>query len=193
MSDISANNKRIAKNTLLLYVRQLLTMVIGLYTSRVILNTLGISDYGIYNVVAGFVTMFSLFTGSLSAAISRFLTFNLGEGNLAKLKSVFSMSVTIMFGMAIAIVFFAELFGVWFLNTQLNIPTERMYAANWVFHMSILAFAINLISIPYNASIIAHERMDAFAYISIIEVILKLVIVYMLYVSLWDKLIPQLM
>lgn len=189
MSDISANNKRIAKNTLLLYVRQLLTMVIGLYTSRVILNTLGISDYGIYNVVAGFVTMFSLFTGSLSAAISRFLTFNLGEGNLAKLKSVFSTSVTIMFGMAIAIVIFAELFGVWFLNTQLNIPTERMYAANWVFHMSILAFAINLISIPYNASIIAHERMDAFAYISILEVILKLVIVYMLYVSQWDKLI----
>lgn len=189
MSDISSNNKRIAKNTLLLYVRQLLTMVIGLYTSRVILNTLGISDYGIYNVVAGFVTMFSLFTGSLSAAISRFLTFNLGEGNLAKLKSVFSTSVTIMFGMAIAIVIFAELFGVWFLNTQLNIPTERMYAANWVFHMSILAFAINLISIPYNASIIAHERMDAFAYISILEVILKLVIVYMLYVSLWDKLI----
>lgn len=189
MSDISANNKRIAKNTLLLYVRQLLTMVIGLYTSRVILNTLGIRDYGIYNVVAGFVTMFSLFTGSLSAAISRFLTYNLGEGKIDKLKNVFSTSVTIMIGMAIVIVILAELFGVWFLNTQLNIPTERMHAANWVFHMSILAFAIKLISIPYNASIISHERMDAFAYISILEVTLKLVIVYMLYVSPWDKLI----
>ena len=186
---MSANNKRIAKNTLLLYVRQLLTMAIGLYTSRVILNTLGISDYGIYNVVAGFVTMFSLFTSSLSAAISRFLTFNLGEGNLGKLLKVFSTSVTIMIGMAIVIVVLAELFGVWFLNTQLNIPVDRMYAANWVFHMSILSFAIKLISIPYNASIIAHERMDAFAYISILEVTLKLVIVFMLYVSPWDKLI----
>ena len=164
-------------------------MAIGLYTSRVILNTLGISDYGIYNVVAGFVTMFSLFTSSLSAAISRFLTFNLGEGNLGKLLKVFSTSVTIMIGMAIVIVVLAELFGVWFLNTQLNIPVDRMYAANWVFHMSILSFAIKLISIPYNASIIAHERMDAFAYISILEVTLKLVIVFMLYVSPWDKLI----
>lgn len=189
MSDTSANNKRIAKNTLLLYVRQLLTMVIGLYTSRVILNTLGINDYGVYNVVAGFVSMFSLFTGSLSAAISRYLTFNLGKGNFDKLKSVFSTSVTIMIGMAIVIVIFAELFGVWFLNTQLNIPIERMYAANMVFHMSVLTFAINLISVPYNASIIAHEKMDAFAYISILEVILKLVIVFMLYVSPWDKLI----
>lgn len=189
MSDNSTNNKRIAKNTLLLYVRQLLTMVIGLYTSRVILNTLGINDYGVYNVVAGFVAMFSLFTGSLSAAISRFLTFNLGEGNFDKLKNVFSTSVTIMMGMAVVIVIFAELFGVWFLNTQLNIPSERMYAANWVFHMSILSFVINLISIPYNASIIAHERMDAFAYISILEVILKLVIVFMLCLSPMDKLI----
>lgn len=189
MSDTSVNNKRIAKNTLLLYVRLFITMAIGLFTSRVVLNTLGVSDYGVYNVVAGFVTMFSLLTGSLSAAISRFLTYNLGKGDLKKLQVVFSTSITIMIAMAIIVILFAELFGLWFLNSQLNIPDGRMEAANWVFHLAVISFAINLISAPYNASIISHERMDAYAYISIIEVTLKLVIVYMLYISPFDKLV----
>ena len=130
--DNSANNKRIAKNTLLLYVRLLFTMAVGLYTSRVILNTLGIDDYGINNVVAGVVTMFSLFTGSLSNAISRFLTFNLGKGDTSKLSIVFSTSINIMIGMSVLVVILMELVGVWFLNTHLNIPSERLYAANWV-------------------------------------------------------------
>lgn len=185
----SQNNKLIAKNTILLYIRLLFTIVVGLFTSRVILNTLGIDDYGIYNVVAGVVTMFTLLTGSLSASISRFLTFNLGKGDFRRLSVVFSTSINIMLGMAIIVAILMEIGGVWFLNNQLNIPNERLYAANWVFQFSILTFILNLISVPFNSAIIAHERMSAFAYISILEVSLKLVIVYMLYVSPFDKLI----
>lgn len=189
MTQLAENNKRIAKNTLLLYIRLFVTMVIGLFTSRVILSTLGVTDYGVNNVVAGFVAMFSMFTNSLSAAISRFLTFNLGKGDAEKLRTVFSTSVNIMIAMAIIVTIVAEIFGLWFLNSKLNIPADRMYAANWVFHFSVITFAVNLISIPYNASIIAHEKMDVFAYISILEVVLKLAVVYMLYISPLDKLI----
>lgn len=189
MTQLAENNKRIAKNTLLLYIRLFVTMVIGLFTSRVILSTLGVTDYGVNNVVAGFVAMFSMFTNSLSAAISRFLTFNLGKGDAEKLKTVFSTSVNIMIAMAIIVTIVAEIFGLWFLNSKLNIPADRMYAANWVFHFSVITFAVNLISIPYNVSIIAHEKMDVFAYISILEVVLKLAVVYMLYISPLDKLI----
>ena len=177
----SDNNKRIAKNTLLLYLRLILTMGVGLFTSRVVLNTLGVEDYGVYNVVGGVVAMFALFTGSLSAAISRFLTYELGKGNVTKLNVVFSTSVTIQLVLAIVVCLLAEVGGVWFLNTQMN-------AANWVLQFSILTFAINLVSVPYNAAIIAHEKMSAFAYISILEVILKLVVAYALYVSPIDKL-----
>ena len=189
MQEISSNNKRIAKNTLLLYFRMLFTMAVSLYTSRVILNSLGIEDYGIYNVVGGVTAMFSILSGSLSAAISRFITFELGKNNVEKLKTVFSTSVTVQFLMAVLIVILVEIAGVWFLNTKMNIPADRMYAANWVLQCSIFTFAINLISVPYNATIIAHEKMSAFAYISIMEVILKLIAVYILYVFMYDKLI----
>lgn len=184
----SDKNKRIAKNTLLLYLRLVLTMGVGLFTSRVVLNTLGVEDYGVYNVVGGVVAMFALFTGSLSAAISRFLTYELGKGNVHKLNVVFSTSVTIQMVLAIVVSLLAEIGGVWFLNTHMNIPLERMNAANWVLQFSILTFAINLISVPYNAAIIAHEKMSAFAYISILEVILKLGVAYTLYISPIDKL-----
>lgn len=185
----SDNNKRIAKNTLLLYVRLLLTMVIGLYTSRVILNTLGISDYGINNVVAGFVSMFTLLTSSLSAAIGRFINVSLGKGDIQRLKTVFSTSVTIMLVMSVIMLIVAEPISLWFLNNKMNIPEGRMYAANWVLQFSLLSFVVNLISVPYNAIIIAHERMGVYAYMSIFDVTMKLVIVYMLYISPFDKLI----
>lgn len=185
----SSNNQRIAKNTLLLYVRMFLMMAIALFTSRVILNILGVTDYGINNVVGGLVAMFTLFSGSLSGAISRFITYELGKGRFDRLKAVFSTSVNIQLIMAVIIVAVAEVVGVWFLNNKMNIPHERLYAANWVLHCSILAFAVDLISIPYNASIIAHERMSTFAYISIVEAVLKLLIVYMLLISPFDKLI----
>ena len=183
------NNKRIAKNTLLLYFRMLLTMVVSLYTSRVVLGALGVEDYGIYNVVGGVVAMFSMLSGSLSAAISRFITFELGTGNKEKLKSVFSSSVTIQMGLSAIILVLAETVGLWFLNNKMVIPDSRMYAANWVFQLSVLTFVINLISIPYNAAIIAHERMSAFAYISIFEAVSKLVVAYCIVISPIDRLI----
>lgn len=183
------NSKRIAKNTLLLYIRLIFTMAIGLFTSRVILATLGVEDYGVYNVVAGFVLMFSFFTSSLGAAISRFLTYELGKGESVRLQRIFSTSVNVQLLLSIVILILAEAIGIWFVNNQLNIPADRLYAANWTFQCAIIAFILNLISVPYNAAIIAHERMNAFAYISILEVTLKLAIVYVLYISPIDKLI----
>ena len=184
----SDNNKRIAKNTLLLYVRMLFTMAVSLFTSRVILNTLGVEDYGTYNVVGGIVTMFSVLSGSLSASISRFITFELGRGNIQRLKTVFSTGVNIQLGMSLFIVLIAEVVGVWFLNAKMNIPSDRLVAANWVFQCAILTFVLNLLSVPYNAAIIAHEKMSVFAYISVVEVTLKLIIVYMLTISPFDRL-----
>ena len=189
MTNSAENNKRIAKNTLLLYIRMLFMMAVSLYTSRVVLNALGIEDYGIYNVVGGVVAMFSMLSGSLSAAITRFITYELGTGNQENLKKIFSSAVTIQIGLAILIILLAEMVGVWFLNVKMNIPEARLIAANWVFQVSVLTFAINLISVPYNASIIAHERMSAFAYISILEAIGKLVIAFLIIVSHMDRLI----
>lgn len=188
MTDTAQNNKRIAKNTLLLYVRTLVILLVTLYTSRVVLNTLGVSDYGIYSVVGGVVAMFSVISSSLSSSISRFITYELGHGNFERLKRIFSTSVNIQIGMSFIILLLAELFGVWFLNCKMNIPESRMMAANWVLQCSLLTFIINLVSVPYNACIIAHERMSAFAYISILETVLKLAVVYLLLVSSYDKL-----
>lgn len=167
----------------------LFIMAVSLYTSRVVLNALGVEDFGIYNVVGGVVAMFSMLSGSLSAAITRFITYELGTGNRENLKKIFSSSVTIQIALALLIVLLSEVIGVWFLNIKMNIPEERMTAANWVFQFSILTFVVNLISIPYNASIIAHERMSAFAYISILEAIGKLAIAFLIVISPMDKLI----
>lgn len=183
------NNKRIAKNTIALYIRTLITMAVGLYTSRVVLNVLGVEDYGVYNVVGGVVSMFSIVTASLSQAISRYLTFELGKGNQDKLRTIFCTSVNIQLLMSLAIVVLMECVGVWFLNSKMNIDADRMYAANWVFQFSVLTFVINLVSVPYNAAIIAHEKMKAFAYVGILEAVLKLVIVAGLLLSSIDKLI----
>lgn len=187
--DNSANSKRIAKNTLLLYIRMLFLMLISLYTSRVILNALGVEDYGIYNVVGGVVIMFTILSGSLNAAISRFITYELGNGDNKRLKNVFSSSVTIQAGIALIIVLIAETIGLWFLNFKMVIPENRMVAANWCFQFSILAFAINLISVPYNAAIIAHERMSAFAYISVLEAVGRLIIAWCVAINPIDRLI----
>ncbi len=183
-----SSNKRIAKNTIFLYFRMLITMAVGLYTSRVVLNTLGVEDYGINSVVGGVVAMFSLISASISGSIGRFITYELGTGNIEKLKKVFSTSVTIQIILAIVIIVVAEIVGIWFLNNKLEIAPDRMVAAHWVFHCSLITFAIGLISLPYNACIVAHEHMNAFAYVSILEVVLKLVIVYMLLISPFDKL-----
>lgn len=182
------NNKRIAKNTLLLYFRMLFLMAINLFTSRIILNALGIDDYGIYNVVGGFVAMFTMLSGSLSSAISRFFTFELGKNDLNKLKDVFSTSVNIQLGLSFIVIIIGEIVGLWFLNNKMNIPLGRIDAANWTLQCSLGIFVINLISIPYNAAIIAHEKMGAFAYISILDAVLKLLIVYLLLFFSCDRL-----
>lgn len=191
MDSHTENTKRIAKNTLMLYGRMLFSMVISLYTSRVVLNTLGVEDYGIQNVVGGFVTMFSLISSSLSGSVSRFLTFELGKGDLEKLKRVFATSLIIHIGLAIIVFIAAETVGLWFVNNKMVIPTNRLYAANWVFQASIASFCFNLLSTPYNASIISHERMSAFAYIGILDACLKLAIVLFIAHSSWqfDRLI----
>ena len=183
------NNKRIAKNTMLLYGRMLLLMLISLYTSRVILNALGVEDYGIYNVVGGVVTMFSALSGSLSAAISRFITFELGKGNRKKLNKVFCTSINVQMMLIVLITILLETVGLWFLNTKMTIPTERMTAAFWVFQISVATFAINIWSVPYNATIIAHERMSAFAYISIFDAVAKLIIAFLIIKNPFDRLI----
>ncbi|MBO7293902.1 MAG: lipopolysaccharide biosynthesis protein [Bacteroidaceae bacterium] len=189
MSDQSTNNKRIAKNSLLLYVRMLFIMGVTLFTSRVILQALGVEDYGIYNVVGGFVSMFALISNSMTAAIGRFITFELGKGEKSNIGAVFSTSVIIQMTIAMIVVLLSEAIGVWFLNTQMTIPADRIYAANWVFQLSIITFAINLISVPYNATIIAHEHMGAFAYISSLDAVLKLLVAYLIFKSPIDKLI----
>lgn len=188
MSQTSDNNKRIAKNTLFLYLRMFLMMAISLFTSRVVLSTLGVSDYGIYNVVGGVVAMFGLLSGSITNSITRFLTFELGKKDYSQLQKVFSTSLNVMFVLSFVIVVIGEIVGIWFLNYKMNIPEGRMEAANWAFQCSLMTFVMNLISIPYNSTIVAHEKMSAFAYISIFEVVMKLLIVYSLYVSPFDKL-----
>ena len=171
-----------------LYIRMIFLLVVNLYASRIILNTLGVEDYGIYNAVGGFVAMFTILSGSLSNAISRYLTFELGHEDHHRLRKTFAISVEVQAILAISIVALSEIIGYWFLNYKMQIPEGRLEAANWVLHCSILTFAVNLISIPYNASIIAHEQMSAFAYISIVEALLKLGAVFALYTSFADKL-----
>lgn len=189
MKNSTENNKRIAQNTLLLYVRMLFLMIVNLYTSRVILNALGIEDFGLYSVVGGVVAMFSIISGSLSAAISRFLTYELGRKAKNELKRVFSASITIQLLISVIILFLAESIGIWFLNTKMIIPPDRLIAANWVLQFSLATFVINLISVPYNAAIIANERMSAFAYVSIIEGGGKLGIAYFVMISPIDRLV----
>ena len=183
------NNKRVAKNTLFLYFRMILIMLVTLYTSRVILAQLGIKDYGIYNVVGGVVTMFAFLNNCMASSTQRFMTFELGCGNIQQLKKVFAASLNIHMTIAVVIVLLAETIGLWFVNSKLVIPTDRLVAANWVYQFAILSFCVNIIQVPYNAVLIAHEKMNVYAYISIIEVFLKLGIVYLLVVSPFDKLI----
>ena len=178
MPDNSQNNKRIAKNTLMLYIRMILIMLVSLYTSRVILKALGVEDFGIYNIVGGIVVLFSFINNAMVSSTQRYLNYELGRKDVEEAKKFFSASLTIHFIIALIIIFLSETIGLWFLNEYINIPDGKSVAANWVYQFSILTFAINILRTPYNASIIAYEKMSFYAYISIIEVILKLLIVY---------------
>ena len=188
-AEIRSNNSRIAKNTIMLYVRMLFTMGVTLYTSRVVLKALGIEDFGIYNVVGGIITMFTFVNGGLLAATQRYITFEIGKGNIERLKSVFSSSLQIHAILSLIIFVLGETVGLWFLLNKLVIPEVRLFAAMCVYQCSIISCIVNIMSVPYNADIIAHEKMSAFAYISIVEVTLKLAIVFLLVSLPWDRLI----
>ena len=189
MGSEHTNNKRIAKNTLFLYTRMLLLMVLGLYTSRIVLQALGVSDYGIYSLVGGFVAMLAYMNSVFVSASQRFISYALGNEDSKNLHNVFCTSVTVHYILAILILIIAETFGLWFINTHLNIEPGRLEAANWVFQCSVLSLMINIISIPYNACIIAHEHMKIYAYVSIFEAFAKILNVYLLMVFPFDKLI----
>lgn len=183
------DSKRIAKNTLLLYVRMFLTMIVSLYTSRVVLNTLGVEDYGVYNVTGGVVAMFSFFNTAMSSATQRYITFALGKGDKQRLNVIFNTAVVIHLGISLCVLILGETIGLWFVMSKLVIPAERSVAAMWVYQCSILTSLVSIMSVPYNADIVANEKMSAFAYISILEVILKLLIVFVLVIIPADKLI----
>ena len=163
-------------------------MVISLFTSRVILQNLGVEDYGIYTVVGGFVSMFAIISSTLTGTTQRYLTYEIGKKENSDPQRVFGISMNIHILLSVVIVLLLETVGLWFLNNKLNINPERLTAANWVYQFSIISFVVNIISTPYNAVIIAHEKMKAFAYISLFEVVLKLIIVYMLVITPWDRL-----
>ena len=188
-TNTSANNKLIAKNTLFLYFRSIIILGISLYTSRVVLDVIGVEDYGVYNLVGGIVTMFAMISSTIASASQRFITFAIGENKLEQLVKVFSTSVMLHIIIACACVFILEVLGLYFINNQLNIPFGRLDAAVWVLHFSILALFFNILSVPFNALIVAHEKMNVFAYISLLEAGLKLSIVFLVAQAGYDKLI----
>lgn len=183
-----SNSKTIAKNTAFLYFRMLFTMGVSLYTSRVVLNSLGITDYGTYSVVGGVVSLFSFFNAAMSSATQRFLSFEIGVKDFKKLKETFNSTLNIHLGIGIFILLLAETIGLWFVNNKLHISVDRMNAVNWVYQFSIFTFLVGVIQVPYNALIIAREKMGIYAVFSFVEVSLKLLIVYLLVLSPFDKL-----
>lgn len=186
---ISDNSRRIAKNTVFLYFRMLLMMGISLYTSRIVLAVLGIEDFGIYDVVSSVVTMFAFLNNSMVSSTQRYITIAIGKEDREEVAGVFNNAVRIHLLIGLVVIILCETIGLWFLENKLVIPQERMTAARWVFQLSLLSFFINVTQVPYNATIIAHEKMDVFAYLSIIDVLLKLGIVFLLGVIPVDKLV----
>lgn len=175
-----SSTKNIAKNSLFLYLRMFLTMGVGLYSTGIVLRTLGVSDYGIYNIVGGFVAMFGFLNASMSSATQRFLSYDIGKNDIEQLRKTFSATVTIHIGIALIIVIALETFGLWYLNHKLNVPADRMDAVNIVFQFSVFSAFFGIVQVPYNALITAHERFKIYAYISLLEVSLKLFTLYFL-------------
>lgn len=189
MATTVSDNKRIAKNTIFLYIRMMVVMLVSLFTSRVILNTLGATDYGIYNVVGGIVTIVSFLNSALGASTSRFLTFALGEKNIQKQKSTFGACLNLHIGIALLVLILGETVGLWFFYEKMVIPDERMVAAFWVYQFSILTTMVSFTQVPYNASLIAHEDMSIYAYFGLYEAISRLIIAYLITISPIDKLV----
>jgi len=189
MPDDISNTQRIVKNSMMLYFRMFILMFVTLYTSRVVLNALGVEDYGIYNVVGGIIMMMAFINSAMTAATQRFLAFEIGKGNKNGVKTVFNTSVMIHFTIALLILVLGETIGLWFFHTHLNISEVRLSAAFWVYQLSVLSCVVNIISIPYNAMITAYERMSAFAWISLFDAGGRLLTAYLLLVIAGDKLV----
>lgn len=189
MADYASENKRIAKNTLALYARTIIVMVVSLYVSRVLLENLGVEDYGVYNVVGSIVVLFSFLNSSLTASSQRFLSVALGENDGDKMRRVFNTSVSIQILLVAIAIVLLEIGGTWFLNNRLSIPEGRLEAANYAFRFSILTFALNFLRVPYSASVVAYERLDFFAYASIVDAGLKLLVAYMIGITGFDRLV----
>lgn len=189
MANYSENNKRVAKNTLFLYLRMFLILIVTLYTSRVVLKVLGVEDYGISNVVGGVISMVSFISTSVANGFQRFFNIALGEGDEDKLRKYFSASMSVELILSIICLVIAETVGLWFVNTQLTIPAERMVAANWVYQCAIITFILALFKAPYNAIVVAYEKMDIYAYVSIFEAVGKLLVAFAIQIVLFDKLI----
>lgn len=185
----SERNKKIIKNTLFLYLRMIVVTGVNLFAVRIVLKVLGIDNYGIYTVIGGFVLLFQFLNAGMVATSQRFISYELGRGDLERLKKVFSTSLFVHILLAFVILVFAETFGLWFVNNKLNLPIGRIYAANWVYQCSVIALLITTISVPYNACIVAHEHMKIYGWFGILEAILKLAIVGLLIVLPFDKLI----
>jgi len=183
-----SNNKRIAKNTLMLYFRQILILLVSLYTVRVVLEALGVEDYGIYSVVGGIVSFFSFLSGTMASATQRFFSYAIGQGDYERLKKTFTVNWFIYGVIAIVALILLETVGLWFVNEQLNVPPERFESAVWIFHFSVFMFIATIFSTPFMAIIIAHEDMQIYAYVSIVEVLMKLGVVFLLVHLPWDKL-----
>jgi O-antigen/teichoic acid export membrane protein len=181
--------RRIAKNTMMLYVRMFVLMLVGLYTSRVVLSALGETDYGVYSVVGGVVAMFSMISGALNSAVSRFITFELGKGDPVRLNKVYCTSVNIQLMLGLIVVLLVEPIGLWFLENKMTIDPARIPAATWVLHLSLLAFVVNLMSVPQMAAITAHEKMSAYAYIGILDGLLRLGVAFMIISAPFDRLV----
>lgn len=189
MQELSSDNKRIAKNTMYLYVRMLVMAAVGLFTSRIVLDALGAEDYGIYNVVGGVIVLFSFLNSALISSTQRFINFFLGKKDMNMVNAVFSLSMSTYIVLSLVIILLGETIGLWFLNTYLNIPEDRMWAARIAYHFTIIQFVVNMLCVPYNATILAYERMDFYAYMSLVDVVAKLLVVYLLYISPFDRLL----
>lgn len=187
--EYKAETKRIARNTIMLYVRQIVILFVNLFSMRIVLNTLGVEDYGIYSVVGGIVTFFSFLSGTMASATQRFFSYTIGENNIIKLKKIFSTNLIIYILMSVIAVVLLETFGIWFVEKKLNVPINRLVAAKYVFHFSVINFVFTITTSPFMAIVIAHEDIRIYAWVSIFDSFFKLAIVYLLRIFLGDKLI----
>ncbi len=185
----SNKTKRIAKNAVILYARMIVTLLITLFTSRIVLQALGFDDYGLYNVIGGVVTLFAFLRSSMSSSTQRFLAYEMGSGTKESLRQVFSVCLTTHILLALILLILAETVGLWFLNTQLNIPDGRETAAGWIYQFAVLSLCLRMISLPYDADIVSNERMGYFAFLSILDAVLKLLFAYVVLYASGDHLI----